>query len=133
MKIKQRSQTRQTNLRRSLSMDRSIGDNSKREREKSRTDKDLGRTPRHYRHRSEDRDRNSRRHRSSRTHSRSRTRSRERSSRMGTQSTERYKYRRSEHEEATNNHIKQRNLSQPQIITIPVPVPADYMNYTYVS
>nr|AIK25402.1 female-specific transformer [Bactrocera tryoni]AIK25405.1 transformer-like protein [Bactrocera tryoni] len=132
LKTKQRSPARRTNFRRrSISMDREWGDNSKREREreKSRADKDLHGTPRHYQHRSDDRGKNVRRSRSSRTHSRSRTRSRDRSSRIGTQNSERHKYRYNENEEQNGNG--ERNLSQPQIITIPVPVPADFINYGY--
>nr|CAG29241.1 female-specific transformer protein [Bactrocera oleae]CAG29243.1 female-specific transformer protein [Bactrocera oleae] len=132
MKTKQRSQTRRTYFRRSISVDRYMGNNSKREREteKSRTDKDLGGTPsHHYQHTSKDRAKNLRRHRSSRTHSRSRTRSRERSSRIGTQSSERHRYRHNDNDEKNGND--ERNMPQPQIITIPVPVPADFMNYGY--
>nr|XP_036220720.1 ATP-dependent RNA helicase DHX8-like isoform X2 [Bactrocera oleae]XP_036220721.1 ATP-dependent RNA helicase DHX8-like isoform X2 [Bactrocera oleae] len=123
---KQRSQTRRTYFRRSISRDRYMGDNSKRELEKLLSDKDLGSTPRQYRHRSEDRAKNLHRHRRSRTHSRSHTRSRERSSRIGTQSSEQHKYR---HEIEENNRNDEKNLTQPQIIAIPVPVPADFMNY----
>uniref|UniRef100_A0A034WF92 Female-specific protein transformer n=1 Tax=Bactrocera dorsalis TaxID=27457 RepID=A0A034WF92_BACDO len=132
LKTKQRSPARRTNYRRrSISVDREWGGNSKREREreKSRADKDLHGSPRHYQHRSDDRTKNVRRSRSSRTHSRSRTRSRERSSRIGTQNSERHKYRYNENEEQNGNG--ERNLSQPQIITIPVPVPADFINYGY--
>ncbi|XP_014091352.2 female-specific protein transformer [Bactrocera oleae] len=125
---KQRSQTRRTYFRRSISRDRYMGDNSKRELEKLLSDKDLGSTPRQYRHRSEDRAKNLHRHRRSRTHSRSHTRSRERSSRIGTQSSEQHKYR---HEIEENNRNDEKNLTQPQIIAIPVPVPADFMNYGY--
>uniref|UniRef100_A0A0A1WJL1 Female-specific protein transformer n=2 Tax=Zeugodacus cucurbitae TaxID=28588 RepID=A0A0A1WJL1_ZEUCU len=131
MRTKQRSQTRRTHFRRSISMDRYKSDSTKREREKSRTDTGLGRTPSHYRQRSEERSKHTRRRRSSRTHSRSRTRSRERTSRTGTHSSERHKQRHSERDGASNEDVNQGNLPQPQIITIPVPVPADFMNYAY--
>ncbi|XP_054732528.1 female-specific protein transformer isoform X1 [Anastrepha obliqua] len=134
-KSRSRSQSREfehrlkyTNLRRSVSTDRYIGETGRRDRG-SRSDKTSSRYP----HRSEDRSKSDRRQRHWRSPSRSPRRSRDRLTRSRKQSRhdERHKNYHSEHGGASSDELAQRNLPQPQIITIPVPVPADFMNYTY--
>uniref|UniRef100_W8CBN5 Female-specific protein transformer n=1 Tax=Ceratitis capitata TaxID=7213 RepID=W8CBN5_CERCA len=116
--------------RRSSSVDRYIGGGRKRRRENLRTERDRDGQYRHHGHRSEEQER-SRRGRSPRARTRSRTRSRERSKHVRARNDERNKNLHGNHDELTNAELNQRNLTQPQIITIPVPVPADFLNYAY--
>ncbi|XP_067645274.1 female-specific protein transformer-like isoform X2 [Eurosta solidaginis] len=87
-----------------------------------------------YRHKSEDQERSRYRRRSCHSSSRSRTPSIERITRPRTSEichSERRKYRHGEHDQASNVDFLRENLTQTQIITIPVPVPTDLFNYSY--